>query len=275
MEHREAILLLVDYVRGELDESRRRAVADHLAAHPDCAETVRFLERLDQDLVRHGAGLVGEHPAADSLVTYAVGDADELEPVEHAAVARHVEDCPACFRDLQMVRRVHAALVAPAPTKGKPSTGSGRLGGLPMLGAALAAGLVLGLGLPQLFGGGRDQWDGPVSVCRVSGTVRSGTAIEAAVPAGAEALPVIVTWDPWTLPGACADTPLTIRLGDAAERRELWRLDTTVGAAFDGPNGAIAFLVPLDEVGFGERILTVGPAGGPPEVTARLSLTRR
>lgn len=275
MEHREAILLLVDYVRGDLDEDQRRAVADHIDAHPDCAETVRFLERLDQDLARHGRRLVGEHPAADALVAYAVGDEGELEPVERQAVAAHVQDCAACFADLQTVRRVHAELVAPAE---RPTVAvGGRRMGWPLLGAALAAGLVLGMGLPRVLddGSGSGSWQGPVPLCRINGTMRGGDAVTTAVPAGAQVLPVMVAWDPWTLPEASTETPLVIRIGDAETRRELWRLDTTVGAAWDGPNGAITFLAPVGEIGFGERILTIGPAGGQAAVTARLSLTPR
>ena len=275
MDHREATLLLVDYVRGDLPEPSRRAVAAHVAAHPECAQTVRFLAGLDADLTRHKGRLLDDHPAAETLVAHAVGADDELDPAERTAVAAHVGDCPVCFADLQTVRRVHGELVA-EPAAAAAAQGRRRRR-WPALGAALAAGLLLGLAVPRMMEPGDEasRWQGPVSVVRIGGLQRGDTAPAYAVPAGAPALPLVVQWDPWTLPQAAADTPLVIRIGDAADGRELWRLATTIGAAWDAPNRALAFLAPAAQVGLGEKLLTIEGPDGTPVFSARLSLLPR
>ena len=275
MDHREATLLLVDYVRGDLDEPSRRAVAAHVAAHPDCAQTVQFLARLDADLARHRERLLDHHPAAETLVALAVGADEELDPAARTAAASHVGDCAACFADLQTVRRVHAELVEEPAGAG--AAQGRRLPRWPVLGAALAAGLLLGLAVPRMAdrSGDAPSWQGPVSVVRVDGVRRGDTPAAAAVPAGARALPFVVVWDPWTLPDAGAQTPLVIRIGDAADGRELWRLATTIGAAWDGPNRALSFVAPAAQVGLGDKLLTIEGPSGVPAFSARLSLTPR
>ncbi|MBK7189512.1 MAG: hypothetical protein IPH86_12710 [bacterium] len=76
MEHSEASQHLVDYIKGTLTDAQQQAIAAHVAMHPECAETVAFLRRLEADLARHGDGLLAGYPAADTLVAHAVGDVE-------------------------------------------------------------------------------------------------------------------------------------------------------------------------------------------------------
>ena len=272
MDHREASLLLTEYIRGDLNPDQRRAVADHVAAHPECAGTLQFLTRLDADLSRHGRRLLDGHPTADALVAHAVGDATDLEPAEREVVAAHVAACAACFGDLQMVRRVHAELVTP-PVEAGAGAGRGSRRWL-ALGGALAAGLLLGVAIPR-SGGEGEFLGGPVPVVRLSGSLRDGAVPEFRVPATAGALPFVVMWDPWVLPGATDRTALTIRLADGATGREVWRLATTIGEAWDAPNGVVSFLVPASAVGHGGRTLTISGLDGAEVFSSRLSLIPR
>jgi hypothetical protein len=274
MDHREASLLLVDYVRGGISADQRRAVADHVAAHPECADTVRFLADLDADLQRHGRKLLGEHPAADALVAHAAGAPDELEPAEREAVAAHVSGCAACFADLQTVRRVHAELVE-AP---EAAAAGGRRGrGWTTVGMSLAAGLLLGVAIPRLLAPTTQMeiWEGPVPVVRVDGNRRDDSLPAFRVPAAAQVVPFVVAWDPWLLPGAAEGTPLLIRIEDTATGREAWRLATTIGEAWDAPNRVIAFLAPVAALGTGAKTLTITGPGGGAGFNSRLSLTLR
>lgn len=272
MEHAEASLLLVDYIRGELGEDRRRAVAAHLAAHPECAETVRFLEQLDADLARHRDRLLDAHPAAESLVAYAVGSAAEGAVDELAGVAEHVASCAQCFGDLQVVRRVHTELVADASS----APARRRRSWLP-IGAALAAGLLLGMLRPWNpgRGAGSQTWEGPVPVVRLVGSLRDGAAPRFAVPADATAVPLVLAWDPWTLPGATGATALTIRILDGAGGNERWRLETTIDRAWDPAGAAVSLLVPSRALGGGERLVVVEGPGGVEAFSAPVTLIPR
>lgn len=275
MDHREASLLLVDYVKGGINADQRRAVAEHVAAHPECAETVRFLERLDEDFRRHQGRLLDGHPAADALVAYAVGDSAELEPAEREAVAAHVGQCVACFGDLQVVRRVHAELVE---SREAATTGGGRRrGGWVTLGSALAAGLLLGVMAQRVMSppSANDGWSGAMPFVRVAGNLRDGELPSFAIPRGAASVPFTVAWDPWQLPGATAATPLAVRLEDAAGGKVLWKLATTVGEAWDAKGGALSFVVPASALGAGDRRLVIAGPDGAEDFTSRLSLTLR
>lgn len=272
MEHAEASLLLVDYIRGELGEERRRAVAAHLQEHPECAETVRFLEQLDADLARYRDRLLGSHPAADVLVAYAVGPAAESTGDDLEGVAEHVASCAQCFADLQVVRRIHAELV----TDPQPAGARRRWPWLPV-GTALAAGLVLGVLRPwdPGRGAGSATWEGPVPVVRLVGSLRDGSAPRFAIPAGAPAIPLVLAWDPWTLPGATGATTFTVRVLDAVSGRERWRLETTIDAAWDPAGAAVSLLAPARALGGGERLVVVEGPGGDEAFSAPVFLSLR
>lgn len=272
MEHAEASLLLVDYIRGELGEERRRAVEAHLEEHPECAETVRFLEQLGADLARHRDRLLGVHPAADALVAYAVGPAGENAVGELDGVAEHVASCAQCFGDLQVVRRVHAELV----TDPRSAAARRRRPWLPV-GTALAAGLLLGVLQPWDRGRGSvpATWEGPVPVVRLVGSLRDGAVPRFAIPAGAPAIPLVLAWDPWTLPGATGATALTVRVLDAVNGQERWRLETSIEEAWDPAGAAVSLLVPARALGAGERLVVVEGPGGSEAFSAPLSLSLR
>ncbi len=274
MDHREASLLLVDYVKGSVGADQRRAVAEHVAAHPECAETVRFLQQLDADLQAHRARLLDEHPAADALVTYAVGAAGEQEDVEHAAIAAHVGQCVTCFGDLQVVRRVHAELVEPAEPA---ATGGRRRGGWVTLGAALAATLVLGVVAGRVMSptSAGQGWSGAVPFVRVVGNVRAGEVPAFTVPRQAPSVPFAVAWDPWQLPGATIATPLVIRLEPAGGGKAAWTLATTTGEAWDAAGGTLTFLAPSAVLSSGAWNVVVAGPDGATAFTSRLSLTLR
>jgi len=275
MDHREASLLLVEYVKGGMSADQRQAVADHVAAHPECADTVRFLEQLDVDLKRHRGKLLAEHPAADALVAYAVGTDEDLEIVEREAVAAHVGRCADCFGDLQTVRRVHAELSE--PPQSAPVGGGHWFGGWTRLGASLAAGVLLGVMVQRVFSPTSENlaWEGPVPVVRLVGNLRGDALHVFEMPATAPAIPFVVIWDPWQLPGAAAGTPLVIRVEDAASGREVWRLVTTIGEAWDAGGRVISFLAPASALGSGEKTLTIVGPDGAEVFTSRLSLTPR
>lgn len=275
MDHREASLLLVEYVKGGMNADQRQAVADHVAAHPECADTVRFLEQLDADLKRHRGKLLAEHPAAEALVAYAVGADEDLETVERVAVAAHIARCAECFGDLQTVRRVHTELSETPPTAA--AGGGQRSGGWITLGASLAAGVLLGVMAQRAFSpaSGNPAWEGPVPVVRLAGNLRGDALPAFAVPATAPAIPFVVLWDPWQLPGAAVGTPLVIRVEDTESGREVWRLVTTIGEAWDAGGRAISFLAPASALGFGEKTLAIVGPDGAATFTSRLSLTPR
>jgi hypothetical protein len=275
MDHREASLLLVEYVKGGMSADQRQAVADHVAAHPECADTVRFLEQLDADLKRHRGKLLAEHPAAAALVAYAVGADEDLETVERVAVAAHVGRCADCFGDLQTVRRVHAELSEAPQTA--PAGGRHWFGGWTTLGASLAAGVLLGVMAQRFFSpiSGYLAWEGPVPVVRLAGNLRDDALPAFAVPATAPAIPFVVMWDPWQLPGAAAGTPLVIRVEDTASGREVWRLATTIGEAWDAAGRVSSFLAPASALGSGEKTLTIAGPDGAAAFTSRLSLNPR
>jgi anti-sigma factor RsiW len=275
MDHREASLLLVDYVKGGVNADQRRAVSEHVAAHPECAETVRFLEQLDADLQRHRGRLLDDHPAADALVAYAVGASAELEAVERASIAAHVGQCAACFGDLQTVRRVHAELVESPESA---TVGGGRRrGGWVTLGAALAAGLLLGVMAQRVMSppSASEGWSGAMPFVRVVGNLRDGAVPSFTVPKGAPVVPFTAAWDPWQLAGATAATPLAVRLEDASGGKVFWKLATTIGEAWDAGAGALSFMVPTSAVTAGECQLVIVAPDGTEAFTSRLSLILR
>jgi anti-sigma factor RsiW len=274
MEHAEASQLLVEYIKGTLSEARQEAIAAHVEGHQECAETVAFLRRLDTDFSRYRDGLLGAHPSADALVAHAVGDHEALEPLERESVARHVAGCAACFADLQIVRRVHAELIDLAvPVRPGARPMRRWLPAVP----ALAAGLLLGVVAPW----DRDERspvgpvEGPAPVIRLVGNLRDAAVPGFVVPAGARALPVVLAWDPWTLPGATPSTPLVVKVSAADGRDVLWTWGTTIGQAWDPAGGAVSFLAPAERLGTGELRLSVEGPDGTECFSARLSLRPR
>jgi len=269
MDHREACLLLVDYVKGELEEERAAAVAAHVAAHAECRATVDFLVQLQSDLERRSVRSQLEHPDADDLVAYATGNRDALDAAVSGAIERHAETCPECAAHLLATARAHDATVSPAAAI-RSETGRGRATPV-WIGMALAAGLALGFLIPRHQGA--SPAGGPTAVIHLSGDVRGSGAGPVGIAPSVGMLSFIVAMDPWIDRETDDDFTLHIVVTDP-QGNAVWSLDTTARSAWNAGSGFLSVVAPADAIGAGRRRFSVQDGDGTRLFSAEFELTR-
>lgn len=104
MTHEEASVLLDEYAAGQLDAARRAAVEAHLQVCPACRGILRIAVDLRRAASEAGEALVSDHPAAESLASYALADGG-LPIAEAASIQAHLEVCATCRREADLVGR--------------------------------------------------------------------------------------------------------------------------------------------------------------------------
>jgi Putative zinc-finger len=110
MSHRDFESLLGEYAEGALDRAAVDRLEAHLADCDECREWLAAYRQLRAELACEPC------PAADLLAEYAVG-AVPLAEVKRSRVERHLEACPDCRADLELVR---AAVGAARPAHEQP-----------------------------------------------------------------------------------------------------------------------------------------------------------
>ena len=89
------------YVAGTLDAKQADEFRQHLAECQSCRNEVGVLEPMRDELERHGAALLEDHPAAELVVAAARG---ELDGPEAERLRRHLALCSACATEVRWVR---------------------------------------------------------------------------------------------------------------------------------------------------------------------------
>ena len=134
MNHLEASNLLTHYLSGNSSPERRRGVEEHMAECAECAGWVATHSLFAEALV--------EHPSSDEIVVYALAP-ESLAPASHERCAKHLESCPECREEVELVREgVERSRAASEPVQ-EQSAGINRHR---RVWVALAASLILVLG---------------------------------------------------------------------------------------------------------------------------------
>lgn len=256
MDHREACLLLADYVKGELRDDELRAVAEHIAGHAECARTVDFLKKLQSDIRLHAVEDELSHPSADELVAYAAGALEDLDDDTQRLVMLHLATCGECHEHAAVATRVHGetSMAEVGVIRSGPSARL-RL----MTGLALAAGVAIGLLIPQTS----DIPDpgGPAPILKVFGDERGG-AVEPFIVAGsAVVVPVAVFWDPWAGHVDRMDYEIVAYVLDGAGEIR-WSMSMSAMASWNRDEGFVSFLVPADQLAGGWSRLVIRDESG-------------
>jgi hypothetical protein len=100
MNHDEAAGLLLDLVDGRLDERTQSVVDRHIE---NCAECQGWLDT--QQLLKRAPAVArrDDHPSSEDLALCAVRAEEEFEP-DRADLFRHLDSCPQCRHELDLVR---------------------------------------------------------------------------------------------------------------------------------------------------------------------------
>jgi len=266
MEHREACILLTDYVKGSLSEQQRAAVEAHVETHPECRDTVDFLKGMDQDLAAYSDVLLHDHPSADDLVTYAVAEIIPL-PGSRENIADHVKECVSCFKEIQKIRSIYSELV---------QNKSPRRGRVIYLIAAAAAVICFGMlyAVTEKNDPG-EPWSGATPIVQIMGVTRSADVPTVLVDEDVPQLPMIILWDPWQSRSDSPNYPVVVTIVSLETEQIVWELETNAVDLWNASTEICSMLLPVSRVGFGDRELTITTADGNELFTGRFCLTPR
>jgi len=92
--------LVPELVRGQIVGWRRRRLAWHVRACPDC----RALQETYATILASFRG-VEPHPSSERLVVFALG-CEPIDVEERRAIAVHLDGCASCSTDVQTIRAV-------------------------------------------------------------------------------------------------------------------------------------------------------------------------
>ena len=145
-------------VRGELDAERERQARNHLEECEDCRRWTETLEHFATALAGEGRGF--DHPSSEQLARYLV-DPELLTPVERQHLDAHVPSCLPCRK---LARLTTQALDEAREPETEPR--SRPVGWSARLGLALAAGLVVTLGLSWVLRTPSETTPGPTAQVR-------------------------------------------------------------------------------------------------------------
>jgi hypothetical protein len=132
MNHNEVAGLLLDLVDGRLDERTQSAVHRHIEGCADCRawlDTLLLLESPPEVARRD------DHPRSEDVALCAVRAEEEFEP-DRAELRRHLESCPKCRHELNLVR---AAVRDARPVPAQLTRPAASTGGFPVWRLAAAA----------------------------------------------------------------------------------------------------------------------------------------
>jgi hypothetical protein len=96
--------LLPWHLNATLAPDEDRAFRAHLDECADCRADLERLRALRDELSRHGAVLLGDHPDPEQLVAIASGEMHGTDARAVEAARHHVELCDACATELRWIR---------------------------------------------------------------------------------------------------------------------------------------------------------------------------
>ena len=108
MNHLEARALLSDLLAGQLDDAGATGAWEHIAGCPECREVLPVVFQVRSAVAIRGPAVFSPHPPAETLVQFALADR-ELPIPDVARIGRHVRDCAACNRAVEITRDADAA----------------------------------------------------------------------------------------------------------------------------------------------------------------------
>jgi hypothetical protein len=108
MNHARAIELLIDFMDGRLDQVTQAEIDDHIATCGECRDWIETYELITMSF---GGQAAGQHPNGDILALCAARADEQYEP-DRESLRHHLERCPDCRSDLQLV---HAAVLGARP----------------------------------------------------------------------------------------------------------------------------------------------------------------
>lgn len=101
--------LLPWYLTHTLSREEREKVKGHLAGCPKCAGDLEKIRWLSAGLKKYGEELLSEHVPSELLVIYSETK-DEMRSEDLFRIEKHLESCPDCKRELQILERVNRSL---------------------------------------------------------------------------------------------------------------------------------------------------------------------
>ncbi|MDX1387708.1 MAG: zf-HC2 domain-containing protein [Acidobacteriota bacterium] len=222
------------YIAGRLEGDARRRVEDHLGSCPECSDLVREWKTIVAGLKEGGEQLFEPHPDSLVLMRFVKGDEGDAD----GRIARHVETCATCELEVDVWRdqRMNLARFRPSSTRSTLYR---------VASAAVAAGLVLGLGLGVLLRDtGTADWSGPVDLLTLDGSARGEDAIPVVSPDPSQPyVPLVLL--PSVPTDAGADEGFRFVIVDV-DGAEVWRDALTATGIRDRleGSGVVTFLVP-------------------------------
>jgi hypothetical protein len=173
------------YLAGRLTDAESKTVRDHIEACESCAEVVEAWTPVVHGFRAAGKELLEPHPDSQELLQFARGEITGSDSLK-----THLETCPTCLLEVEGAR-AGSALAEAKPEKVVRSVQPIRY-----VAMALAAGLVLGVGLMTLVldpGSGFKGLDGASQLYTLEETVRStGDTMILEVEPGSTVLPLVL-----------------------------------------------------------------------------------
>ena len=230
-DHERIQLEIAAFLAGRLSDEDSRQVQDHLAACDDCAAIVEAWAPAALGFRQAGPELLTEHPA--SLTLLRVGRGEEQAGEE---LNRHLETCATCLLEVQGARPIK--MTSRSMTR--------------YVSMALAAGLVLGLGLATLLMTPDSRFagsPGAIQLYTLEDTVRSsgdGTVLE--VDGDSALLPLVMI--PAVPPNALAEDTFRIEIRKGSGE-SVWSSGYTAEELnrFVEQSGVLTLLIPLQPDG--------------------------
>lgn len=157
MEHLEASEQLTRFLDGDLDRSQRLEVEQHLGTCDECREWVAAYRLLSESLGGDSQPLTttkvgAHHLESDELCAYALAAHTLSEPVREKCL-RHLDSCPECWYEIDLVRTAAATAEDAEPGRMRPQIVGNPSQGVSFSAVAWAAGLFLAVGALIVVGG--------------------------------------------------------------------------------------------------------------------------
>ena len=253
-DHQKVQQEIAAYLAGRLPEEESATVRDHIAACESCADVVEAWTPVVHGFEIAGEALLEPHPGSLELLQYARGEitADD-------ALKRHIETCPTCLLEVEGARA--GSVVADM----QPSTVVRSIQPMRYVAMALAAGLVLGVGLMTLVLDPGAGFDGATQLYSLEETVRStGDGMVLQVESDSRVLPMVLL--PAIPDDASPEARFTFEILDEQGKTD-WSANYTAAELnrYLEVSGVLTLMVPnLPDGAYTMQLLAVAdPSAGP------------